>query len=877
MRADTATHYRRLLHIRIGIALAIALCVGGFAYAGWLKPLDLLIYDWAQRLADKQPAPDILIVTIDDGGIEQLGRWPWPRSYHARVITELQQAGARAIIFDVLFSEPDRTDPQADLALAQAIQKAGNVFLPVYISGSSAGRLRESLPIPVLAQRVAGLGHVHYESDNDGVCRSIFLREGVGRPHWLHLAAQVASYLGELDQEHLPGQRAQTGMHSDAGLVQRDYRNWLRFLGQGERYTSVSYLDLLNGAVAPELLRDKVVFIGSTATGLGDRVVTPTSSDNFILSGVELNATIYQMLRENQPIRVVSGLPYWLSSAVAALAIALAGAFLAPRSLMLLLFAGVGATTAITILMLNGRNLWYPPAGISMALLLSYLFWSLYRLQQALRYFRRELAQLAAEKSLLQRSATLEGLYAGLSFLTRVIPVKGWVVCSEAQEERRYGDISPAASDAPSLNHWLFRAGGAAIRLVVADRSYSLFIEWQEGRSWLSAAEQEVLRALVRPYIDAGPADLPRAPEAITGAIVQLNQANESFREISHFAQYSLARMADGVAITDKSGRVLFANEMFRELLGQENADPMGQIGTVLDRLNPIMGESWSKSLTGLYLSGTPIRTEAVNFEQRHVLCQAHTLSSDTDEQFVIFVITDISVLREYQRARDETLNFLSHDLRSPMVSILALIELSRERGIGGEGAAILNEIESYADKNLRFANNFLQYARVEASEALDCEPVDMHAVLGNAIDQVYRQAQAREIEIRTQFCDEDVWVSGQSDLLERAMINLLTNAIKFSDPGSCITVGLKTEQDRAVCSVADQGMGIAVEDIDNIFTRFGQVHGKVVGGRSGAGLGLRFVDLVVRRHQGDIAVSSEPGKGTLFTINLSLAAMEQG
>jgi len=102
-------------------------------------------------------------------------------------------------------------------------------------------------------------------------------------------------------------------------------------------------------------------------------------------------------------------------------------------------------------------------------------------------------------------------------------------------------------------------------------------------------------------------------------------------------------------------------------------------------------------------------------------------------------------------------------------------------------------------------------------------------------------------------------------------VINLLSNAIKFSQPDSVIFIELKVENGRAICQVRDQGVGITAEDIENIFKRFKRASSGAAKERPGAGLGLRFVDVVMRRHKGSIAVASEPGQGATFTISLPL------
>ena len=188
----------------------------------------------------------------------------------------------------------------------------------------------------------------------------------------------------------------------------------------------------------------------------------------------------------------------------------------------------------------------------------------------------------------------------------------------------------------------------------------------------------------------------------------------------------------------------------------------------------------------------------------------------------------------------------------------------------------LLQQIEDYARRNLHFADNFLQLARVESMEHVELVPVDMYAVVENAVAQVLPQARGRGIELETSWCDHDTWVSGNVDLLERAVVNLLSNAIKFSDAGGKITASLDVSGRQVVCSVADNGIGIPEQDQAAIFQRFNQGTRKLGAHRSGVGLGLRFVELVCHRHDADLKVSSAAGEGAVFTICLPLLEMTE-
>lgn len=159
---------------------------------GLFARVDNLIFDIGQKYYVTPAPDDIVIVAIDETSVAQLGRWPWSRQLHAKVIERLRQEHTSAIGLDIVFSEPDQNDQGADLALAQAVKNAGNVVLPVLIEATRVnGQLIETLPLPLLTQHAADLGRVHAVLDEDGIARSIYLFEGVGAPVWQHFSQAV--------------------------------------------------------------------------------------------------------------------------------------------------------------------------------------------------------------------------------------------------------------------------------------------------------------------------------------------------------------------------------------------------------------------------------------------------------------------------------------------------------------------------------------------------------------------------------------------------------------------------------------------------------------------------------------------------------------
>ncbi|MCU0895323.1 MAG: CHASE2 domain-containing protein, partial [Rhodospirillales bacterium] len=151
------------------LAAATALAAAGAASMNVFERIDLFVYDR----------------TVARNG----GPWAWKRSVHAEAVRRLDQAGARAIAFDVVFAGPDARDPAADTLLAGAMREHAGVVLPIlHEQLPPNGQLVEVLPAQPLAEAAAALAHVEVEEDLDGVVRRSFLKGGVATPHWPALA-----------------------------------------------------------------------------------------------------------------------------------------------------------------------------------------------------------------------------------------------------------------------------------------------------------------------------------------------------------------------------------------------------------------------------------------------------------------------------------------------------------------------------------------------------------------------------------------------------------------------------------------------------------------------------------------------------------------
>jgi adenylate cyclase len=249
-----------------------------------------------------EPDKKILIVAVDDKSLEQLGRFSsWPRSYYVQVLDQLAKMETRVVAFDVLFSDSDPDNAM----LSDAIKNAGNVILPVVktdmqknptIIGSAVQSSGFIQPNADLIKNAVALGHVNVFADADGIVRRlpIVVDDGTETEPALCLAV-LAKYLRRpaiVESPIIDNTLTIAGRTIPLDDNNRMTINYSLPLS----YDNVSFVDVLQGNIDPQIYQDKIVLIGATATGLGDYFWTPTGSK---INGVEIHADAINTLMSN--------------------------------------------------------------------------------------------------------------------------------------------------------------------------------------------------------------------------------------------------------------------------------------------------------------------------------------------------------------------------------------------------------------------------------------------------------------------------------------------------------------------------------------------------------------------------------------------------
>lgn len=350
-----------------GVGLLVLLIVSGLTV-----PLDNALYDLHARYWRYTPDDRVVIVAIDPKSLDEVGRFPWPRSVHAQLIDRLTADGVRGIGMDVTMSAPSN-DPNNDQQVATAIHRNGKVVLPVFAEAVNlGGPLQEALPVSTIAQSVAALGQVDVAKDSDERVRGAYLKAGLGSAYWPSLALALLQ-LSHSAPDVLPGLRDPA--HNDASpyLWMRDNYVLLRYAGPAGTFGSVSYVDVLNNRVPTNLLKDRWVLVGAIAEGLGDILQTPESP----MPGVEYQANVLESLERGLLVTPLDFLrQFGLSAALLALPLLLYGLPGIGRN-WALLSTSVVLVLVACLALLRSVYLWWPPVSCLVVIAVEFVAWQL--------------------------------------------------------------------------------------------------------------------------------------------------------------------------------------------------------------------------------------------------------------------------------------------------------------------------------------------------------------------------------------------------------------------------------------------------------------------------------------------------------------------
>ncbi len=348
--------------------------------SGLTHPIDIWLLDLRNALLPAARVPGVAIVEIDARSLREVGRWPWSRAEHARLLDRLREAGAGPIGYEVLFLEPDTASPEGDARLSGAIHRHGVVVLPMTAEESSEGLLSETFPIDQLFDPASAVGHVDRTPDlRSGIFRGLHLYAGIGQARWPAMPLAMLAVGGET------WTRFGGGVEPHPGGENRWVRSnpvlpvFSQSLGEIPRFSAAT---VLSGAFDPQAFKGLYVLVGVTAEGLGQRFSAIVSGQPSLLSGVDLDALVLQSLLRDNWLQALNGWACAIITVVVVLLTALFSVHPDARHVLWKTLASALAVLGLWVLLLD-HHLWFPtmPALLTLALVLGTRLWQ--RLQRS--------------------------------------------------------------------------------------------------------------------------------------------------------------------------------------------------------------------------------------------------------------------------------------------------------------------------------------------------------------------------------------------------------------------------------------------------------------------------------------------------------------
>ncbi len=228
-------------------------------------------------------------------------------------------------------------------------------------------------------------------------------------------------------------------------------------------------------------------------------------------------------------------------------------------------------------------------------------------------------------------------------------------------------------------------------------------------------------------------------------------------------------------------------------------------------------------------------------------------------------------------RAKAEFLATMSHEIRTPMNGVIGMTSLLRDTALTAEQRDMVDTIRTSGETLLGLLNDILDYSKIEAGRMqVAREPVDLRRACRDIVALFAGTASARELSLSVDEMPASCWALGDAGRIRQILSNLVSNGLKFTDQGG-VSIRADAHDGRWQISVADTGCGIPAERLGELFQRFAQVDGSFARRHGGTGLGLAISRRLAQAMGGDIAVRSEPGRGSTFVLAIPACAAPEG
>ena len=362
--------------------------------------------------------------------------------------------------------------------------------------------------------------------------------------------------------------------------------------------------------------------------------------------------------------------------------------------------------------------------------------------------------------------------------------------------------------------------------------------------------------------------------------ITQRKQAEAALEQLRQQNELILNSAGEGIFGLDLQGNATFVNIAAARLLGYEVQELLGQFlheklhhhkadGTLYPAADCPLLQTLRYNRAVQITGEVYWRKDGTSFPVEYVCTPMHNESGEVIGAVVTF--RDITQRKEIERIKDELISTVSHELRTPLASLRGFVELMLKRNFSPEKQQeLLGVIHSEALRLTHLIDDFLDLQRIEGGhQPYAFAPLTLESILRDSIELFEKTGGPHTLRLTTSSSLPQI--RGDANRLRQVLVNLVSNAIKFSPRGGEIVVGARAEAQQVMVWVKDHGVGIPQEAIAKLFTKFFRVDNSDTRNIGGTGLGLALVREIIHAHQGRVWVESTPGNGSTFFFTLPI------
>ncbi len=337
---------------------------------------------------------------------------------------------------------------------------------------------------------------------------------------------------------------------------------------------------------------------------------------------------------------------------------------------------------------------------------------------------------------------------------------------------------------------------------------------------------------------------------------VTLRDSNEKQNRLEAI----LKSMDSGVIAVDTNKRIIMINPYAEKIFGVRN-NIIGH--NLLDTIRNYELEEALKNNKDVYKE-----IKVLWPKERVLRIKTADIINGNEIIGTVAVVQDISDIREFENMRSQFVANVSHELKTPLTSIIGFSETLKDVEDPVLRIKFLNIINDEAQRLTRLINDILSLSRIEQKKANKIEKVKVNKIVNDVYNLMKNIADNKKINLAVTGSEvPDLF--GDTDEFKQMLINLVDNALKYSEEGAEVTIGTENKDNSLVLWVKDTGLGIPKKNIDRLFERFYRVDKARSRDKGGTGLGLAIVKHIVMNFNGTIEVDSKVGKGSKFTVKI--------